>query len=84
MVADVRSDSDRKLSGQVTRCLADRHMPSLRRLVVEAQAGTVTLRGHVRSFFEKQICLETLRHMTGVELYVDAIEVDTPLPGEAV
>jgi osmotically-inducible protein OsmY len=55
--------------------LADRHLPGLRQLEIEASNGTVTLRGRVRSFYEKQLCQNVSRRVSGVVQFVDAVVV---------
>lgn len=68
-----RIDDD--LKHRVANCLGQRNMASLRRIGVEAKDGLVTLRGNVRSFYEKQLCLNCTRHVAGVIRLVDRIEV---------
>ena len=48
---------------------------SLRHIVVDAEAGIVTLRGTVRSFYEKQLCISGSRRVPGVYELIDEIEV---------
>ncbi len=66
---------DRDLEIRVASSLADRHLPGLRQLEVAAQNGTVTLRGRVRSFYEKQMCQNVCRRVSGVVQFVDAVVV---------
>ena len=68
--------NDRDLERRVSSFLAARHLPTLRRLEVAANNGTVTLRGRVHSFYEKQICQHACRRVAGVVTMVDAIDVD--------
>jgi osmotically-inducible protein OsmY len=44
-------------------------------VAVLSDDGTVTLRGQVRSFYEKQLCHHTCRRVAGVLRLVDEIEV---------
>jgi len=67
--------SDRDLERRVTSFLFARNLPTLRRLHVEADNGTVTLRGRVHSFYEKQLCQHACRRVAGVISMVDAIDV---------
>jgi osmotically-inducible protein OsmY len=69
------SHADHELKRRVLNYLADRHMPALRHLEVEADNGTVTLRGRVRSFYEKQLCQHCCQRVAGVIRLVDAIVV---------
>ena len=67
--------SDRDLERRVTNFLFARNLPTLRRLQVAADNGTVTLRGRVHSFYEKQLCQHACRRVAGVISMVDAIDV---------
>jgi osmotically-inducible protein OsmY len=66
---------DRQLEQRIATLLADRHLPGLRQLEVAASQGTVTLRGRVRSFYEKQLCQNVCRRAHGVVQFVDAVVV---------
>lgn len=72
------ASADRDLERRVVNYLAGRHLPALRHLAVEAHNGTVTLRGRVRTFYEKQLCQHCCRRVAGVIEYVDAIDVVDP------
>ncbi|HVX16041.1 MAG TPA: BON domain-containing protein [Pirellulales bacterium] len=71
----ISAEADRDLERRVVNYLAGRHVPGLRHLEVEARNGTVTLRGRVYSFYEKQLCQESCRRVAGVVRYVDAVDV---------
>lgn len=73
---DISMRSDRDLESSVTNYLVARQMPSLRRIEVSAAGGTVTLRGRVHSFYEKQLCLNCTRRVAGVRGLVDEVAVD--------
>jgi osmotically-inducible protein OsmY len=66
---------DEDLRARVSNFLVQRNMSSLRRIGVEAKDGLVTLRGNVRSFYEKQLCLNCAKHVAGVVRLVDNIDV---------
>jgi osmotically-inducible protein OsmY len=68
-------EDDRDLERRIATFLADRHLPGLRQLEIEASNGTVTLRGRVRSFYEKQLCQNVSRRVSGVVQFVDAVVV---------
>ena len=70
-----RESPDRDLERRVSSYLADRHLPGLRRLQVAAQNGTVTLRGTVSSFYEKQLSQQCCRQVAGVMKLIDAVNV---------
>ncbi len=46
-----------------------------RNLRFETEEGRVTLRGSVRTFFEKQIAQETLRRVDGIQQICNELEV---------
>jgi hypothetical protein len=67
--------ADHDLKRRVALFLAGRHVLSLRRLEVEARGGTVTLRGRVGSFYEKQLSRQCCRRVAGVVELIDRVEV---------
>ena len=69
-------EADRDLERRVTRFLQDKQVPGLRNLEVKAQAGSVTLRGSVQSFYEKQLSHSLCRRVAGVIRLIDAVNVD--------
>ena len=75
-------DADRDLARQVTNFLAGQHVPALRAIQVEAQGGAVTLRGHVRTFFEKQLSHHSASRVAGVRQVIDEIQVVWPTKTE--
>jgi osmotically-inducible protein OsmY len=66
---------DRRIEGLIRRSLAGSHMRTLRSVTVVVRAGTVTLRGTLRTFYEKQICIECCRRAEGVRAYTDQLSV---------
>jgi hypothetical protein len=68
-------EADRDLERRVTAFLADRNLPALRRLAVRSHRGVVTLRGQVKSFYEKQLGGQSARRVAGVVDVIDAIQV---------
>jgi osmotically-inducible protein OsmY len=70
-------EADRDLERRVTAFLADRNLPALRRLGVRSHRGVVTLRGNVKSFYEKQLGGQSARRVAGVIDVIDAIQVAT-------
>jgi len=67
--------SDRDLEHQVRIQLLDRSSAVVRQVVVKADSGTVTLRGTVTSFYQKQLCIQACRCVPGVVTLVDEVEV---------
>ncbi len=55
--------------------LSNPHVPS-REVRVEAADGRVVLKGHVRSFFQKQMAQEAIRQVHGVERIENLLEVN--------
>ena len=66
---------DQDLQRRVLTFLAGRYLPSLRSLQVEVHEGTVTLRGQVASFYEKQVAIHSCQRVAGVRHLVDAVDV---------
>ncbi len=66
---------DLDLERRVLNYLLGYKMPALRHIDVAADAGTVVLRGRVRTFYEKQLCLHCSRRVAGVLAVVDEVEV---------
>ena len=71
-------DADRELARRVTNFLAGQHVPALRAIQVEVRNGAVTLRGNVRTFYEKQLSQHSAGRVAGVHQVVDEIEVARP------
>jgi osmotically-inducible protein OsmY len=69
------TDSDTDLQTRVVSFLAGCHMPGLRQLAVDAKQGVVTLRGRVRTYYEKQLGGQGARRVAGVVKLVDCIDV---------
>ncbi len=67
--------SDRDLEHYVAVRLMDRNIAALRQVVVRADSGTVTLRGTVTSYYQKQLCIQACRAVPGVVTLVDEVEV---------
>ena len=67
--------ADRAIATQIVSHLADTNRANLRRLSVDVQAGEVTLRGSVASFYEKQIAIQICRILPGIDRLIDALEV---------
>ena len=48
----------------------------LRRFDIEVDNGTVTVRGTVPSFYQRQVCLSCCQHVPGVFRVVDELKVE--------
>jgi osmotically-inducible protein OsmY len=73
--ASIGSDADRDLERRVMNYLVGRQVPSLRQIAVEADRGTVTMRGRVYSFHHKQLCINCCTRVAGVVRLVDELTV---------
>ena len=75
-VVTERVDSaDHDLQRRVVNFLQGWQMPGLRNVEVQVASGTVTLRGTVNSFYEKQLSQQCCRRVAGVLKLVDAVNV---------
>ncbi len=67
--------TDRELKKRIDEQLAETRRPNLLRLAVVVNAGCVTIRGCVQSFYERQLAIRTCQSLAGVERLIDAVEV---------
>jgi osmotically-inducible protein OsmY len=72
------AESDTPLARRVRQTLAELHVPILRTLDVSAVDGVVTLRGRVRSYYERQLAHASVRRIAGVEKLIEEITVADP------
>ena len=63
------------LARRVANYLLGHKLPNLRHIEVESDRGTVTLRGKVFSYYQKQLCLNCSRRVAGVITLIDQIDV---------
>ena len=75
---------DRELERRVTNYLLGHKMPALRHIEVESDNGTVTIRGRVSSFYQKQLCINCSRRVAGVVRLIDELTVLTQSDQQAV
>lgn len=73
--AQVFASRDEFLASQIARQLAETNRATLKRLAVAVREGTVTLRGCVNSFYEKQIAIEACRAGADLSRLVDDVQV---------
>ena len=66
---------DHELKRRIINFLRTCRVPGLANLEVEAETGTVVIRGTLPSASAKWLCLECSRHVSGVVDVVDEIEV---------
>jgi osmotically-inducible protein OsmY len=72
--SDRAARHDRELEQQLTSRLQDRQVP-VHLVEVEAHDGIVTMRGTLRSFYQRQQCIHCGMNLVGVERLIDALEV---------
>ena len=77
---DSVSSEDSQLARRVKLFLGSQPRPALRYLQVEASGSTVTLRGLVTTFYERQLALQSSRRVAGVGQLVDEITVREIVP----
>jgi len=71
---------DFELARRVNLFLANQPRPALRYLRVEARGDTVTLRGLVTTYYERQLALQCSRRVAGVRKLIDEIIVQDVSP----
>ena len=71
----VATTIDLPLEDKVLSALERNPRLARRNLRFENHEGHVTLRGVVRSYYEKQIAQETLRHVDGIQAICNELEV---------
>jgi osmotically-inducible protein OsmY len=67
---------DEDVVHRVEEFLSRQHFPSFQRFDVEMLDGSLTVRGSVDSFYEKQIAMSVCQNVPGVLAFVDDISVD--------
>lgn len=65
---------------RVRSFLATRSEPGLRRIDIEADGSRITLRGQVRSYYERQLAVHCCRRVAGVTEVVDHLLVHNGSP----
>lgn len=76
--------SDRELEARVEDNLVANHIPGVSRLAIEARRGTVTLRGRLGSYHQRQRCVHLSRGVAGVVELVDRIDVVAAAPSQGM
>ena len=64
------------LKRRVTNFLWQRGVSAVRQLDIQAENGTITIRGTVPSYYQRQLCLSCCEHVDGVLRLVDDITVE--------
>lgn len=73
--ADFSQAGDADLQRRIIGFLLQRGLPNLQYLKVEVCAGVATLRGQVRTFYEKQLATNCCQRVAGVLRIVNDIQV---------
>ncbi|MCA9173206.1 MAG: BON domain-containing protein [Planctomycetales bacterium] len=73
--ATVTFDADIDLARRAEEILINSPYLNGQRLRLESHAGQLTLRGHVRTYFQKQMAQESLRRLEGISSIVNQLEV---------
>lgn len=68
-------DAQRHVEAEVRACLLSASYPELRRVTGDFHEGILTLRGHVSSFYLKQVAQTLVQQVEGVERVVNRVEV---------
>lgn len=68
--------ADKELESRIANYLLDRNLSRPGQLEIEAAGGTVTIRGRVRTFYQRQLYVHHCGRVDGVCRLVDEIEVD--------
>ncbi len=71
-----RPEQAAELRSRVISFLFGRNLPGLRQVQVDVDGHAVTLRGRVRSFYEKQLASHCCRRVAGVHQVIDDLHVD--------
>ncbi len=74
LAADAVRIAANDLSQRVRLFLIGSNVPGLRHIAVEVEGTTVTLRGAVRTFYEKQLAVRLCRRVAGVIQVIDLVE----------
>ena len=70
--------ADDELEAQLRTMLAIRHLPSLNRISIRVVDATVFLAGTVMTYFERNVCEECCRQISGVASVCNDIQVGGP------
>lgn len=70
-----REKKDEDLKRRIINFLFQRHIATLRRINVDVRNGTVEVRGKVKSYYEKQVCLNCCQRVAGVVQIFDKVQV---------
>jgi osmotically-inducible protein OsmY len=72
----VRQTEDEELTTRIRLFLGTLKLAALRHVHVQARDGKVTLKGVVRSFYDRQLAIGCVRRVAGVRQVIDMIKVN--------
>ena len=64
-----------QITANAQRLLKERLLSATRQIRLEYREGIMFLRGHLPSFYQKQLAQEAIRNLDGVQQIVNGIEV---------
>lgn len=71
--------ADARIAAEALRRLKDSPYFTLRSITIGFHEGVLVLRGQVACYYHKQLAQEMVRHVDGVEIVVNAVDVvDSP------
>jgi osmotically-inducible protein OsmY len=79
MVDDTSASAAKRIVVRAMDVLQQRLDSAARQITCEYEDGVLLLRGHLTSYYEKQMAQETLRALEGVDQIINKIEVDATL-----
>lgn len=66
---------DHRLVRDIEAATVARRGPAFRGIDITADGGIVTVQGWLRSFYEKQLLIHTIRRVPGVQGIIDEVQV---------
>lgn len=81
MAENPEPNENERLEKRVRKSAVSRVPLAAQNIRVDAVQGTVTLSGRVRCYYHKQLWLNAVQRVVGVEHVVDKIEVAVNAPG---
>ena len=75
LAEEVTTDLSSQITANAQTLLEARMLSASRQITLEYKEGIMFLRGHLASFYQKQVAQETIRHLDGVQQIVNKIEV---------
>ena len=77
---DFQDYQDSQLEFRVGTFLKSRNFPEFKNLEILASDGVVTLSGTLRSYYEKQVAINSCLRVAGVATLIDKIDIKVAKP----